>query len=86
MKKLVALTPVLAFSDSNEELILQCDASSKDLGAALIQKEKPIAYVSRVLTETEKHYASIEKEMLAVVWGLERFHQYTFGRGSYRAF
>ena len=80
VKKLVTSMPILAFYDSNEELVLQCDASSKGLGAALIKKEKPIAYVSRALTETEKHYASIEKEMLAVVWGLERFHQYTYGR------
>ena len=53
MKKLVTSAPILAFYDSNEELILQCDASSKGLGAALIQKEKPMAYVSRALTENE---------------------------------
>ena len=41
---------------------------------------KPVAFVSRALTNTEQHYAAIEKEMLAVVWSLERFHQYTFGR------
>ena len=61
VKKLVTLAPVLAFHDNNEELIIQCDVSSKGLGAALIQKGKPVAYVSRALTDTEKCYASIEK-------------------------
>ena len=45
-----------------------------------MQTVKPVAYISRALTDVEKRYASIEKEMLAVIWGLERFHQYTFGR------
>ena len=37
-------------------------------------------YVSRSLTETECNYAQIEKELLAVVFGLERFENYTYGR------
>ena len=37
-------------------------------------------YVSRSLTETECNYAEIEKELLAVVFGLERFENYTYGR------
>lgn len=56
------------------------DASQKGFGAALLLKGKPIAYASRVLTDTEERYAQIEKEMLAIVFSLEKFHQYTFGR------
>ena len=37
-------------------------------------------YISRALTSTEQRYAQMEKEMLAIVFDLERFHQYTFGR------
>ena len=80
VKTLISSAPVLAYYDSTAELILQCDASNKGLGAALLQHGKPVAFVSRALTNTEQHYAAIEKEMLAVVWSLERFHQYTFGR------
>ena len=40
----------------------------------------PVAYASRALTETEKRYAQIEKEMLAIVFSLEKFHHYTYGR------
>jgi transposase InsO family protein len=80
IKTLVTKAPVLAYYKPDEELVLQCDASNKGLGAVLLQKGRPIAYKSRALTETESRYASIEKEMLAVVWSLEKFHQYTYGR------
>ena len=80
VKRLVTETPVLAYYKPDEELVLQCDASNKGLGAALLQGGKPIAYKSRAVTPTESRYALIEKEMLALVWGLEKFHQYTFGR------
>ena len=42
------------------------------------QDGRPVVYASRVLRDTETKYAQIETEMLAVVWRLERFHQYTF--------
>ena len=44
---------VWSYYDSQSELVLQCDASQKGLGAALLQKGKPIAYARRALTETE---------------------------------
>lgn len=62
------------------ELILQCDASETGLGAALTQNGRPVAYGSRALTQTERGYAQIEKECLAIVFGMEKFHQYTYGR------
>ena len=39
----------------------------------------PVAFASRTLTETECCYAKIERGMLAVTYGLEKFHHYTFG-------
>ena len=72
--------PILSYYDPKEELVIQCDASQNGLGAALLQKGKPIAYASRSLTDTETRYAKIEKEMLAIFFSLEKFHQYTFGR------
>ena len=79
VKKLVTAAPILSYYDPKEELVIQCDASQNGLGAALLQKGKPIAYASRALTDTETRYAQIEKEMLAIVFSLEKFHQYTLG-------
>ena len=72
--------PVLTFYDTEKKLRLKNDASECGLGSALMQEGKPVAYASRTLTETEKRYAQIEKEMLAVAFGLEKFHHYPFGR------
>ena len=59
---------------------MQCDASSLGLAAVLLQDEQPISYASRALNECESGYAQIEKELLAIVYRLERFDQYTYRR------
>lgn len=60
------------------------DASPVGLGAVLTQFQQSdariIAYASRSLTESELNYAQTEKEALALVWAVERFHYYLFGR------
>ena len=71
---------MLAYFDPAKELSIQCDASGQGLGAALLQEGRPLAYASRALSDTETRYATIEKEMLAIVFSLEKWHQYTFGR------
>lgn len=45
-----------------------------------MQEDRPVAYASRALTDTETRYAQIEKELLSVIFGLEKFHSYTYGR------
>ena len=80
VRSMLTNAPVLAFYDPKKELRLENDASEYGLGSALMQEGKPVAYASKTLTETEKSYAQLEKEMLAVTFGLEKFHHYTFGR------
>ena len=53
--------------------------SKKGLGAVLLQDGKPVIYASRTLTETEQRYSNIERELLGVVFALERFHHYVYG-------
>ena len=73
-------TPVLKYYDPKEELTLQSDASQSGLRAALMQIGQPVPYASRALTDCETRYAQIEKELLSAIFGLERFHQFTYGR------
>ena len=73
-------TPVLADYDPDKSLKIQCDSSQSGLGSVLMQEGRPVAYASRVLTPTETGYVQIEKEMLAILYSTEKFHQYTFGR------
>ena len=55
------------------------DASNKNLDAVPQQEGKPIAFTSKALTETKQRYANIERELLAVVFGFERFRTYLYG-------
>ena len=80
LKRLVTQAPVLTFYDVNKEVTVSVDASPEGLGAVLLQDNKPVAFASRSLTECEKRYTQIEKEMLAVVFGLEHFYYYVYGR------
>jgi len=80
IKKILANAPVLGYYNVNKPIILEADASSHGLGAVILQDGRPIAYGSRSLTSTQMNYAQIEKELLAIVFGCERFRQYLYGK------
>ena len=71
---------MLKFFDPQKKTVLQCDSSMSGLGACLMQDKHPVAYASRALTPTETNYAQIEKELLAIVFGVEQFEGYVHGR------
>jgi transposase InsO family protein len=80
VKAEMTATQNLPFYDAAKPLTLQVDASLSGLGAALIQENGPIAYASKSLSDAESRYSNIEREMLGIVFGLERFHHYVYGR------
>ena len=79
-KALICRQTTLKYFDPGAESVIQVDASSRGLGAVLMQKGKPIAFASKSLSDAETRYANIEREMLAVVFGCECFHTYVFGK------
>lgn len=82
MKQLVTEITTLKFFDPKKPVTIQCDASSTGLGAALLQDDVPVMYASRTLTKTERKYAQIEKECLAILFACKRFDKYICGRGD----
>ena len=79
LKKEIVRAPVLAYYNPRKEAILQTDASTKGLGACLLQEEKPIYFASKALTETKREYVANKLESLAVAWAVEKFHHFLYG-------
>ena len=81
LKKALTVQPILKMADLSKPFTLQVDASNEGLGAVLLQdeegKKSPIAYASRKLKPSEKSYAVIEKECLALA--VQKFHRYLYG-------
>lgn len=77
---LMAKEPVLVSYDLAQPVTLATDASEKAIGAVLLQQNKPVIFVSRILTDTEQRYSNIEREALAVVWSVYRLKQLLLGR------
>ncbi|CAC5376660.1 unnamed protein product [Mytilus coruscus] len=80
LKTLITNSPVLRYFNSTKPVKLSVDASQNGLGAVLLQKELPVEYASKALTTSQKNWAKIEKELYAIVFRCERFHQYVYGR------
>ena len=80
LKTAITSAPVLRYFEPNIPVTLSVDASSKGLGAVVLQDGMPIAYASRALSTAEQNYAQIEKEMLAITFGCERFYDYLYGQ------
>lgn len=80
LKIILSSNTVLAFPNFTEPFEISTDASNEALGAVLSQNDKPIAFASKTLNQTESKYSTIEKELLGVVWGVKRFRCYVYGQ------
>ena len=80
VKDAVISYTTLQYFDPSLPMTIQVDGSQVDLGAVLLQNHKPISFASKALTEIECCYTNIERKMLAVVFGAERFRTYVYGR------
>lgn len=91
VKEYLCSAEALAHFDMSQETVLTVDASSRGLGAVLTQRcpgggggvrgdERVVAYASRTLNAHELNYSQIHKEALAIIFAVDKFHQYLYGR------
>ena len=85
LKQMLSSNPIVILPDFNLPFTVRCDASSTGLGAVLMQPVgsgvlHPVVYASRKLLDREQRYSTIERECLALVWAVDKFHRYLHGR------
>ena len=80
VKQAIISDTTLGYFDLLLPVTIQVNVSQVGLGAALLQDNKSIAFASKALTDAECRYVKIEREMMAVVFGVERFHIYIYGQ------
>lgn len=83
LKKLLISAPIIMAPDWNLPFELMCDASDYALGAVLGQRVNKVPhviyYASRTLNDAQLNYSTTEKELLAIVFALEKFRSYLIG-------
>ena len=88
LKNAMTTAPVLVPYQPGRKTVVICDASPVGLGGGLFQKTahgyQPVHYVSRTLTETERKYAQIEREALAVEFSTNRLQMYLLGSQEFQ--
>ncbi|XP_063540822.1 uncharacterized protein K02A2.6-like [Cydia strobilella] len=84
VKQVLTSSEVLVHYSGSLPLVLTSDASGVGIGCVIShltpEGERPVAYASRTLTPAERGYAQIDREALALVYGIRKFHQYLYGR------
>ena len=83
LKKALTTTPVIQPPDWSQPFELMCDASDRAVGAVLTQRvgklPHAIYYASRTLDAAQSNYTTTEKELLAIVFALDKFRSYLLG-------
>lgn len=84
-KHCLSSAKVLTHYEPSRPLILAVDSSSYGVGAVLSHRyedgtERPISCASRTLWNAEQNYSQLDKEALAIIYDIQKHHQYLFGK------
>lgn len=83
-KELILNNNILEHYDPNKEIIVTCDASPYGVGAVLAHlvdgAEKPVLFSSSTLNDAQKNYSQTQREALAVIFAVTKFHKYLYGK------
>lgn len=76
---------MLIHYSADRKLLLSCDALPYGVGTVLSHRtddgsEKPLGFMSHTLSPAKKWYSQLDKEGLAVMFGIKKFHKYLHGR------
>ena len=95
LKSKISNDCLIHFYDTKKPVFIECDSSGVGIGAVLLQPDfdrvefdkngipcnlRPVAYASKSLTEAERRYANIERELLAVLFSVEHFKHFVYAR------
>jgi hypothetical protein len=69
-------TPVLAVPNFNEVFTIETDTCADGIGAVLMQRGQPVAFLSKALGEKHKHLSIYDKEFLALLMAVDKWRQY----------
>ena len=76
---MVSFEMLLSFPEWKLSFTVHTDASDKQLGGVISQKNKHIAFFSIILINPQRNYTTTEKELLAIVECLNQFRGILFG-------
>ena len=85
LKEMLSADTMLAHFNPELKIGVSCDASETGIGAVLFHRydngsERPIINASKTLTDTQRKYGQIQREALAIIFALKKFHQFLYGR------
>jgi len=73
-------TPVLTLPNFSQKFVIKVNASGYGIGAVLLHESHIIAYISKAFNKQQQSYSTYEKELLGVVFAVQRWRHYLLNR------